>query len=560
MEDSFPNYSSIINGKLSWNQVVINGNIHNKLILQYKSSNDDTCLSIDNDFGEYMLCSTYRKDPLKKEMITYGNTHTVCYRGLKPFSCSSNGDNKNTVMVRRVPISNTSQLIEFTDSHHMTRDDVIRVVIPPRQGFEIMEFSVYSPVSKMISSPINRFQGRLYMNARAYLHGSDVEQHVDLVLEVDQIEVRQKKTGQIDANGKAIFLPYVCQVTVLYFINRNQFDLIKFFSPHTTPMKFNTIYGEAKVATVLESRIDITGHPLLYSSKNQIFMKICANNNPNGNMVQCTSELCKVGGKECYKTEIEVMAAIKSTINYSNGCCCHHGVDRLVLFIDVVSDDDNIYVILPFKEGSDANSMLNNYNFKTLSLSPTTVAIEESLCKLLLKNVSTALCYLHALGISHNDIKLENIVSCARPDAEIQDWLNKLAIVDFGQARRHFKDHATSNYYPLPWFSTPGTPVYYSPETLNSNAPYNGFKVDVFQLGMMLIYFQSSKLYAKFQKNFEEYKTFINNLSAYGAEQFIELFADRFTDPVFKNLVIRMLDPNPITRVSMEEVRDTVII
>jgi len=76
----------------------------------------------------------------------------------------------------------------------------------------------------------------------------------------------------------------------------------------------------------------------------------------------------------------------------------------------------------------------------------------------------------------------------------------------------------------------------------------------------MLIYFQSSKLYAKFQKNFEEYKTFINNLSAYGAEQFIELFADRFTDPVFKNLVIRMLDPNPITRVSMEEVRDTVII
>lgn len=558
MEDSFPNYSEIGNGRLSWKQVIIDGNIHNKLILQYKSIND-TCISIDNDFGEYMLCSTYRKDPLQKAMVTFGNTHTVCYRGLKPFSYNSNGENKNTVMVRRAPISNTRQILEFTDSQHMTRDDVIRVIIPPRQGFENMEFSVYSPLSRMISSPINRFQGRLYLNAKAYLEGSDIERHIDLVLEVDQIEIRQKKTGQIDANGKAIYLPYVCQVTVLYFINRNQFDLIKFFSHHTTPMKFSTIYGEAKVATVLESRNDITGHPLLYSTKNQIFIKISANNNPNGNKVTCTGELCKVGGKECYKTEIEVMAAIKSTINYNNGGA-HHGAERLVLFIDVVSDDDNVYVILPFKEGSDANNMLNNYNFKTLSISQTTVDKEESLCKLLIKNVSTALCYLHTLGISHNDVKLENIVSCACPGAEIKDWLNELAIVDFGQARRHYRDPATSNYYLLPWFSTPGTPVYYSPETLNSNAPFDGFKVDVFQLGMMLIYFLSSKLYAKFQKNFGAYKEFIDNLCTYGAEQFVELFADRFIDPVFKSLVIRMLDPNPNTRVNMEEVRDTIII
>jgi serine/threonine protein kinase len=328
--------------------------------------------------------------------------------------------------------------------------------------------------------------------------------------------------------------------------------MIKFFNPDTTPIKFMTIYGEAKVANYLEApKSDNSfGQELFFSSSSYLFLKICKNKNVGRNPVQSTSELPRSDGKECYRSEIEVMATIKKGID--NVSCA--GSDRIVLFNDVVSDADNVYVVLPFKKGLDANSKLNNYNLqlKSMSLGLKTTK-SDYVCKVLLKNVSTAMCFLHSLGISHNDIKLENIVSAAPLDAPILDWVNNLAIVDFGQARRHCIDSSNSIVYPLPWLGIPGTPNYYCPETLNS-APYDGFKVDVFQLAMTIVYFQSSKLYEKFRKNFDEYKEFLARLKAFGPQQFVALFG--FSDPVLNTLMVRMLDPDPKKRISMKEVRE----
>jgi hypothetical protein len=137
MEGSFNCYSSIISGYLQWKCIVINGAVHNKLVLHYEN-NDNTKVYIDNDFGEYMLCSTYRIDPNQREEAISG---TVSYRGLEPFSYNPKNENKNTVMVRRIPTTINNEEINFADYQHMSRDDVIRVSTPRRNGFESMEFS-----------------------------------------------------------------------------------------------------------------------------------------------------------------------------------------------------------------------------------------------------------------------------------------------------------------------------------------------------------------------------------------------------------------------------------
>ena len=553
MEEQFQPYESIKPGLMQWKCVICNGNVYHKLVLHYKNQSQES-IYIDNDFGEYMLCSTYRINHQQRNEVTVARNKTVIYSGLEPFSYNPKNENKNTVLVRRIPASYQNEEIYFVDSQHMSRTDVIKVAIPPRKGFENLAFSVYSPFAAKLADPITEFKGRLYLDAKINVPGTVFEQQIDLALEVDQVEVVNKGTGKYDDNGNEIVLPYLVNVTVLYVINRKEFNMIKFFNPNKSPEKYMTIFGEAKVATYLDGpRYENNGQELFFSSNSKLFLKICKNKNAVRAPVQCTSELPRVGGKECYRTEIEVMAALKSGIDQLNS----EGSNRIVLFNDVISDADNVYVILPYKQGLDANSMLNNYNLQVKSLSlDATSGKSEIVCKILLKNVSTALCFMHSLGISHNDIKLENIVSAAPHDSSIHDWVHDLAIVDFGQARRHFRDPSNSAYYQLPWLGIPGTPNYYCPETLQSS-PYDGFKVDVFQLAMTIVYFKSSKLYEKFRKNFDEYKVFLSRLKAFGPVHFVALFG--FNDPVLKALLIRMLDFNPITRISMQEVREALL-
>lgn len=533
MEDELPPYSCIHQCSLQWKSIVMNNNVYQKLVLKY-INNDNNNVYIDNDFGEYVLSSTYRINPKHRKETISGRNSTISYGCLEPFSYNSKNDNKNTVMVRRIPASFKNEEINFVDSQHMSRNDVIKVVIPPREGFENVQISVYSPFAAKLSNPITEFKGRLYSNAKIILPGTVFEQNIDVALEVDQIEVISKDTGKYD----------VVNVTVLYVINRNEFDMIKFFTPNTAHIKFMTIHGEASRANLLEGPSYDNGRELFFP-KSQLFLKILKNKGS----VRSTSELPSRGkdGKECIRTEIEVMTVLKNG-NFSAS-------ERFVLFNDVVSDSENVYIILDFKQGLDANNKLNNYNLQLKALNVNTTSKSEVICKKLLKNVSTALYFMHSQGICHNDIKLENIVSAAPLDSSIEDWIKDLAIVDFGQARRHCINPSNSTYYPLPWLGIPGTPNYYCPETLQA-APYDGFKVDVFQLAMTMIYFQSSKLYEKFRQNFDEYRDFLCRLKSFGPVHFINLFS---ISQEFKNLLIQMLDPNPSTRISIKEVCDSIL-
>lgn len=80
--------------------------------------------------------------------------------------------------------------------------------------------------------------------------------------------------------------------------------------------------------------------------------------------------------------------------------------------------------------------------------------------------------FLHASGVTHRDIKLENtLIGGKRPGTLVK-------ICDFGYSKRPEVEQSQCK-------STVGTPAYLAPEVL-ANKPYKGNMVDIWSCGVLL--------------------------------------------------------------------------
>ena len=80
--------------------------------------------------------------------------------------------------------------------------------------------------------------------------------------------------------------------------------------------------------------------------------------------------------------------------------------------------------------------------------------------------------YLHAAGVTHRDVKLENtLIGGSRPGTLVK-------ICDFGYSKRPEVEQSQCK-------SIVGTPAYLAPEVL-ANKPYRGSAVDVWSAGVLL--------------------------------------------------------------------------
>jgi serine/threonine protein kinase len=93
-------------------------------------------------------------------------------------------------------------------------------------------------------------------------------------------------------------------------------------------------------------------------------------------------------------------------------------------------------------------------------------------CLGVLRSLANTLQFLHARGVMHRDIKLENIMVRGNSTEDVQPVL-----VDFGLARRE------SSALPLRGCGTPG---YMAPEILRQGA--YGKQCDVFSLGVVFYF------------------------------------------------------------------------
>ena len=139
----------------------------------------------------------------------------------------------------------------------------------------------------------------------------------------------------------------------------------------------------------------------------------------------------------------------------------------------------------------------------------------------------------HNAGICHRDLKMQNIL--------VDEEFNP-KICDFGFATKN--DHLLTEYL--------GTRSYAAPEILK-NKPYDGFKADIFSLGVVLLtmttckigFFEGSKYDPFYRliilKHFQKYWTAISKQIKGLSEE-------------FKNLFIRMVSYNPEERPSIQDI------
>ncbi|EKE40169.1 hypothetical protein ENUP19_0006G0010 [Entamoeba nuttalli] len=94
----------------------------------------------------------------------------------------------------------------------------------------------------------------------------------------------------------------------------------------------------------------------------------------------------------------------------------------------------------------------------------------EAKCRIIIRQIFSALEYLHSQNIIHRDLKPENILC-------VKSGTDEIKITDFGLSRIINPETLAKTMC--------GTPLYVSPEIL-SGKPYNGSKVDVWSTGVVL--------------------------------------------------------------------------
>jgi len=150
--------------------------------------------------------------------------------------------------------------------------------------------------------------------------------------------------------------------------------------------------------------------------------------------------------------------------------------------------------------------------------------LSESECKQVLKQIASAIHYLHVKDVAHRDLKLENILFVK--DAGVK-------LIDFGFAVKSKEKQRTFC----------GTPTYMAPEIIK-RLPYNGSDVDIWAVGIMT-YRMLTGTYPFMANNDKElYKKIIHG----GFD------TNYITSHQAKDLISRMLRVNPEERIKAQEI------
>jgi len=140
--------------------------------------------------------------------------------------------------------------------------------------------------------------------------------------------------------------------------------------------------------------------------------------------------------------------------------------DLFVKFYESFEDESHVYIVTEFVEGGELYELVEKFPF----------GVPELLSKSILKQIFTGVALLHKNNIVHLDLKLENIMYNPEND--------KIKIIDFGFAMATADKQRLTEYC--------GSLHYIAPQLLYK-IPYDGFKADVWSLGVLSFALLSSK-------------------------------------------------------------------
>ncbi|GLT59891.1 hypothetical protein SLA2020_326860 [Shorea laevis] len=193
----------------------------------------------------------------------------------------------------------------------------------------------------------------------------------------------------------------------------------------------------------------------------------------------------------------------------------HPNVIRLY---EVMASKSKIYIVLEFVTGGELFDKIASRG-----------RLKEDEARKYFQQLINAVDYCHSRGVYHRDLKPENL---------LLDASGVLKVSDFGLSAlpQQVRDDGLLH-------TTCGTPNYVAPEVIN-NKGYDGAKADLWSCGVILFILMAGYL------PFED-----SNLMAL----YKKIFKADFTCPPWfsssaKKLILRILDPNPLKRITIAEV------
>ncbi|XP_057806128.1 CBL-interacting serine/threonine-protein kinase 1-like isoform X1 [Salvia miltiorrhiza] len=193
---------------------------------------------------------------------------------------------------------------------------------------------------------------------------------------------------------------------------------------------------------------------------------------------------------------------------------------NVVRLHEVLASKAKIYMVLEYVNGGELFDRIASRG-----------KYSEAQGRKLFQQLIDGVTYCHNKGVYHRDLKLENVLI---------DESGLIKITDFGLSAlpQHFRDDGLLH-------TTCGSPNYVAPEIL-SNKGYDGATSDTWSCGVILyviltgyLPFDDRNLAVLYQKIFK------------GDAQI-----PKWLSPGAKNLIKRILDPNPHTRISMHDIKD----
>ena len=199
---------------------------------------------------------------------------------------------------------------------------------------------------------------------------------------------------------------------------------------------------------------------------------------------------------------------------------------NIVNIFDIFEDSKKYYITMEICEGGELFEAISEHG-----------AFTEEFCAHIMRQILSAVNYLHSKNIMHRDIKPENIMITKKMSKKNKKFEVKL--IDFGTAKIFVKGKKETKFI--------GTSYYIAPEVLKESYDQ---KCDVWSCGVIMYILLCGYPPFNGNSNNEIYNSIKNNLPYFHGEDWKEI------TPQAIDLLQNMLNKNPTKRFSAEKCLD----
>ena len=274
------------------------------------------------------------------------------------------------------------------------------------------------------------------------------------------------------------------------------------------------------------------------------------------------SELVSGDSYKIYKTRDCLTGKIYAAKVFNS---CHSKIDNEIKFNKLVTQSQNSYFqkyitssegSIEYNESKDENDEFKYIIFELCSkgdlfdyIKCTESGLEEKSCKILFYKIVKIIQTLHQMGISHNNIKAQNI---------LLDGENfEIKICDLGASSFTKKENGKK----ILQAKRVGSDAYMAPEII-LGLNYDGEKCDIFSLGVLLFFIMNYKAPFPIAKVIKKKNPTLRLYSFIKEKKNINLFwnyiekfiINKKLSNEFKNLFIKMVSYNPKERPTIDQV------